>query len=224
VQGAGGTFGEPSMPLPVTVQVLESADAWEMLFRQSGWRWASVVAGVAAAMLAGLWWKAAPGNTWSDAVESVTWWGAALLLLLALHAGTRQWRLRVRDDGLEREVSSWVWHRSQVLGVASLDLLFSKLFYTLTSGQNTTSYHALHARESAHGPGVRLTPGLPGEASALAVAQALRAASAHRAGRFTPGVLRQPTAAPWRLLAGWLAWAFLLMLLAVVPLLVPWPR
>jgi hypothetical protein len=223
VRGAGGTFGESAMPLPDTVQVLESADAWEMLFRQSGWRWASVVAGVAAAMLAGLWWKAAPGNTWMDAVGSVTWWGAALLLLLAVHASTRQWRLRVRDDGLEREVASWIWRRSQSLGLGSLDLLFSKLFFTQTSGQNTTSFHALHARETANGRGMRLTPGLPGEASAMAVAQALRAASAHRGGRFTPGVLRQPTAVPWRVLAGWLVWALMLLLLAVVPLLVPWP-
>ncbi len=213
----GWSIGDAPLPLPKQVQVVERPDAWEMRFRQRGWRWVAALALVPVGIFSMLWWRSAPRGSWLDALGSGPWWGAALLLLVALHAGTRQWRLRVRDDGLERELASWMWRRTRVLPLASLDHLFRKLLYTQTSGQTTTEFHALHAREAAAGPSVRLTPGLPGEASAVAVAQALQAAGEHRAGRFTPGALRAPSGASWRPAAGWLVWALWLLLLAVGP-------
>ncbi len=213
----GWSIGDAPLPLPEQVQVVERPDAWEMRFRQRGWRWVAALALVPMGVFSVLWWRSAPRASWLDALGSGPWWGAALLLLVALHAGTRQWRLRVRDDGLERELASWMWRRTRVLPLASLDHLFRKLLYTQTSGQTTTEFHALHAREAAAGPSVRLTPGLPGEASAVAVAQALQAAGEHRAGRFTPGALRAPSGTSWRPAAGWLVWALWLLLLAVGP-------
>lgn len=205
------------LPLPDQVQVVEQSDAWEMRFRQSGWRWAAALAMVPVVVLSGLWWTSGPRSSWSDALGSGLWWGVAFLLVFVLHAGTRQWRLRVRDDGVERELASWMWRRTRVFPLGSLDHLFHKLLYTQSSGRATTAFHALHAREAASGPSVRLTPGLPGAASAVAVAQALQAAREHRAGRFTPGALRVPSGASWRPAAGWLIWTLWLLLLAAGP-------
>jgi hypothetical protein len=213
----GWSVGDASLPLPDSVQVVERPDVWEMRFRQVGWRWVAALAMVPAGILSVLWWRSAPRASWSDALGSGPWWGVALLLLLALHAGTRQWRLRVRDDGVEREVVSWMWRRTRVVSLASLDHLFHKLLYTQSSGQAMTAFHALHAREAATGPSVRLTPGLPGAASVIAVARALQVAREHRAGRFTPGALRARPGASWRPAAGWLVWALWLLLLAAGP-------
>ena len=215
----GWSAGDAPSPLPWPdqVQVVEQSDAWEMRFRQSGWRWAAALAMVPVVVLSGLWWRSGPRASWSDALGSGLWWGVAFLLLFVLHAGTRQWRLRVRDDGVERELASWMWRRTRVFPLASLDHLFHKLLYTQSSGRATTAFHALHAREAAAGSSVRLTPGLPGAASAVAVAQALQAAREHRAGRFTPGALRRASGASWRPAAGWLVWTLWLLLLAAVP-------
>ncbi|PKO29018.1 MAG: hypothetical protein CVU36_14755 [Betaproteobacteria bacterium HGW-Betaproteobacteria-9] len=214
---AGDAPSPRALPDPVQVQVVEHSDAWEMRFRQSGWRWAAALAMVPVVILSGLWWTSGPRASWSDALGSGLWWGVAFLLLFVLHAGTRQWRLRVRDDGVERELASWMWRRTRVFPLASLDHLFHKLLYTQSSGRATTAFHALHAREAASGPSVRLTPGLPGAASAVAVAQALQVAREHRTGRFTPGVLRPPSVASWRPAAGWLVWTLWLLLLAAGP-------
>ncbi|HEX5739286.1 MAG TPA: hypothetical protein VFY22_12305, partial [Hydrogenophaga sp.] len=212
-----------SSVLPETVRVVEQADAWEMRFRQNGWRWAGALAWVPVGILSALWWTSAPRVSWSDALGAGQWWGVVFLLLFALHAGTRQWCLRVRDDGLEREVASWMWRGTRVVPLASLDHLFSKLSFTQTSGQATTEFHALHARWMANGPSVRLTPGLPGVASAAAVGQALQAAREHRAGRFTPGAVPVPSGVSWRPVVGWLIWALFLLLLAAGPILLPFP-
>jgi hypothetical protein len=213
----GWSVGDASLPQPDSVQVVERPDVWEMRFRQVGWRWVAALAMVPAGILSVLWWRSAPRASWLDALGSGPWWGVALLLLLALHAGTRQWRLRVYDDGVEREVVSWMWRRTRVVSLASLDHLFHKLLYTQSSGQAMTAFHALHAREAATGPSVRLTPGLPGAASVIAVARALQAAREHRVGRFTPGALRARSGASWRPAAGWLVWALWLLLLAAGP-------
>ncbi len=211
-------FEMPVPQLPAHVQVLERADAWEVQFGQTGWRWAAITAVAVAAVMSGLWWRSATRVSWQEALGAGPWWVVAALLLFALHAATRRWSLELRDDGLVLRAGSWMWRVTRVLPMSALDHLFHKLQYS-KSGSNASmqEFHSVFARELPGAPSVRLTPGLPGAASAQAVAHALQAARANRAGRFSAGAVRTSERAGWRLGGGWLVWLAAVLLLAAAP-------
>lgn len=129
------------------------------------------------------------------------------MLLFGLHAVTRKRSVTLHDDGLVVRVHSWMWATTRQLRPRAVDHLFHKLLYSQGgTGGSAQAFHAVFARESETSPPVRLTPGLPGASSAVAVALALRAAHGHRLGRFSAGAMRSPIQAGWRPGAGWLLW------------------
>lgn len=190
---------------PATVSVRETPDACEWRFAQPGWRWLGALALFVCAVLTGLWWREDPLSS-----GRAVW--LALLLGLGLHAVSRRRSLTLRDDAVEVRVMSWMGTRTRCLAPSALDHLFHKVLYTQSggSGRSTTEFHAVHARETGSGPAVRLTPGLAGAASAVAVGQALQAARAHRSGRFSAGASRSDARSGWRPGAGWVLWAAML--------------
>ena len=204
--------------LPAGVTVIERADAWEMRFRQLGWRWAGALTLGAAVTLAGLWWQTRVGGVGPVAVGSGRWWGLALLLGFGLHAVSRWRSVAVRDDAVVVRVSSWMWSTTRRLQPGALDHVFHKLQYTQGGASGPAKeFRAVHARESDQGPSIRLTPGLAGAPAAVAVAQALQCAREHRQGRFSAGAARTGERPGWRPGPGWLLWALVLWALAAPP-------
>ncbi|MDP3165953.1 MAG: ankyrin repeat domain-containing protein [Hydrogenophaga sp.] len=177
------------LPLPPSVTLHETPDAWRYAFGQTGWRWA------AGLVLAGLAVEAAINSRFGPLglvlprsfFGAAAWWALAAL---ALHAATRRWTLSVQDDGIHVRARSWLWSRAHALpGLASQSLVHA-LLHSTGSGASEQLYYAVYAR-GADGQTVRLTPGLLGDAAATAVGQSIAQAWAHRQGRFAAGMQRR---------------------------------
>ncbi len=190
--------------LPPGVRCSETADAWALNFNQTAWRWS---AAAALALLGLEWWV-------NDRIQPHAlllpggFWGWAALLLLpawALHASTRQWTLRVQDDGLVVQRSSWVWSRVVSLPGESSQALVHKLHFIAGSGETQQAYHTVLGKD-ATGHQEMLTPGLNGAAAAQVVGQAVARAWLDRRGRFTPGAQRPRSLTHSR--PAWGGWAW----------------
>lgn len=175
-------------PLPLSVTLQETPQAWRYEFAQRGWRWA------AGLVLAGLALEAGLNSRWgphgfllpAGALAAAGW---VALAAFALHAATRRWTLTVHDEGMTVRRHSWLWSRAaHVPGDASRSLVH-KLLYTSGNGASEWRYHAVYARD-ASGSLVRLTPGVAGEAAAAALGQSLAQAWKHRRGSFLAGAQR----------------------------------
>ncbi len=179
---------EGPLPLPPSVTLQETREAWYCEFSQGGWRWAAglVLAGLAleAAINGRLGFQglAPPSGFFSAAA-----WMA--LAAFALHAATRRWTLAVQDDGIVVRRRSWLWSRAQALPGPASQALVHKLLHSTGSGTSEHLYYAVYAR-GADGALVRLTPGLSGDAAATAVGQSIAQAWQHRQGRFAAGMQR----------------------------------
>lgn len=198
--------------LPASVTLQEAADGWHYRFSQTGWRWA------AALVLAGLVVEGAINGRWAGAqglvlprswfFAGIAWWA---LLAFALHAATRRWELAVRDEGIRVRCRSWLWSRTRALPGQASQALVHKLLYSTGSGGSETRYYAVYARV-ADGGLARLTPGIAGDAGAMALGQSVAQAWGHRRGRFSPGAARPARSAHSRpgwgavVLAAALAW------------------
>lgn len=101
---------------------------------------------------------------------------SCLLLAAALHLGTLRWRVRVDAAGLGIDRSSWLWPRMHRLPLSALVGLKHRLSYTMTttsgSKESTVHYHAVFAPLRA-GRELKVSPGLPGPASASAMVRHL---------------------------------------------------
>ena len=115
---------------------------------------------------------------------------SCLLLAAALHLGTLRWQVRIDAAGLGIDRSSWLWPRVHRLPLSALVGLKHRLSYTMTTNsggkENTVPYHAVFAPQGL-GRELKITPGLPGPASARTVAiavivrrRALRMLALHR--------------------------------------------
>ena len=189
-----GPVGDDMPPLPAGVSLHEGPDALALGFQQTVWRRVGAAA-VVALMLA--------------FTRSSVWLEAALLAF-GLHALSRQWTLEMRDDSLLMNCTSWLWQRRFSVPARSLPGLYQRWRRGRDDKGDTAGYHALYARGVDRGNDVRLTPGLHGTGAAQ-VAQVLHWARAHRAGRFSPGALREEATNASRP-----AWGWLLCLLWVV--------
>ncbi|HEX5784328.1 MAG TPA: DUF3592 domain-containing protein [Burkholderiaceae bacterium] len=207
--------GDQPPVLPAHMVGHESPDGWQWQFGQRMWR---VFAWMQGALL--LW---ALSAWWPEAVRRGAWGGWRFLVLAVLcagvlHAATRRWTLAVHDHGVTVQVSSWMWIRSRTLPLVALDHLFHKLLYVVGGGASERPYFALYTCTKGAGAQVhRLTPGLLGPEAVVRVAWVLGWCRRQRAGRFTAGVLKPPEPAAWRLGAGVLLWAALLVLLQTLP-------
>lgn len=200
--------------LPDSVRVVETPETYELHFSQSGWRWlAALMLGASVAL--SVWgWTARSSAGEAFLPGDWRWWLAALLMGLGMHAASRRRSVVVRDEGLVVQVTSWMGTRRHSLRPSAFEHLFHKLRYTQTgSNGSVQAFHAVHAREADGGFAVRLSPGLPGPAAAVAVARALLNARSDRAGRFPAGAHRSPQPSGWRPGPGWLLWALLVVLL-----------
>lgn len=135
--------------------------------------------------------------------------GAWLLLLLAVHAGTVRWRLRVNDDGADIDRSSWLWPRVRHVTTAELAQLTHRLVYSASGGssRNMVEHHSVYA-QGPGGIGPKLTPAVPLASGAQAVAAWVRQALRHRHPRFAPGAQRPasgPSVPAWAAVLAWLA-------------------
>ncbi len=179
---------DDAMPsLPAGIGLSESPDALQLSFDQAGWRWFGMAA------LIGL----------VVACTSSMIWLEAVLLALGLGALSRRWTLEVRDDGIVVDRASWLWHSRIGASGSSLAGLYQRLLYSGNDGQGLVPRHALWARGVDYARDLRLTPGLTGS-GATQVAHMLRWAFAQRAGRFSPGALRDAPARLSRPGWGWL--------------------
>lgn len=206
----GGT-----LPLPPSVTLQETPQAWQYGFSQSSWRWAAglVLAGLAleAAINGRL---GALGLALPRGFFSAGAWIA--LVAFALHAATRRWTLTVQDSGITARRHSWLWSRADTVRGDASRTLAHKLLYATGSGASRRRYHAVYAR-GAGDTLVRLTPGLGGVAAATALGQSLAQAWAHRRGRFAAGLQRPVRAQHSRPAWGALLVAMLLVWWVVGP-------
>lgn len=202
---AQGSAGGPRF-LPPGVRLTETPDAWSIAFAQTAWRWS---AAVALALLALEWWVSERIQPHALVLPNgVRGWLALLVLpAWALHAATRQWTLRVQDDGLVVHRGSWIWSRVALLPGESSQSLVHKLQFTTGTGDAQQVYHAVLGKDGFGHPD-KLTPGLRGAAAAQAVGQAVARAWLDRRGRFTPGAQRPQVSAHSR--PAWGAGAWLL--------------
>ncbi|MBL8331324.1 MAG: hypothetical protein JNJ71_20980 [Rubrivivax sp.] len=136
----------------------------------------------------------------------------AILLPLAVHALSLRWWLRVDDDGLAVDRSSWLWPRRQSLGVQSLEQVTRMTVGLSGRGGGDRAHYRLVAGPAG---GVRhwLTPTLRGPGLAQVLARRLRAAFDHRGSRFSPGWRRAPRP-PWPWMAAGALWGIWIALLA----------
>lgn len=209
--GPAPTTAAEATPLPASVRVVETPDAVELRFAASGWRWLAALT-MAAAMLLIWWgWGALLRDAGWAALGAWRWWLLALLVWLGLHAASRRRLLTVRDDGIVVWVTSLMGQSAHHLAPSAFDHLFHKIRFTQSTANGADrEFHALHARERAGGPELRLTPALSGAESAVSVARAVLAARRDRADRFTPGAQRREVPAGWRPGPGWLLWTLLM--------------
>ena len=190
----------------------ELPQAVQIHFAQQAWRWG---AGVALAALAAEW--VVNGRIGLHGVVLPQSWvgigATGLLMAVALHAATRQWVLRVQDDGIVARCSSWMWFTEVSIAGDASTALVHKVVYSTGSGSTQRNHHAVYGR-NPHGDLVRLTPALDGPDAAAAVGQSIARAWQDRRGRFTPGARRAPLRSdPSR--PGW-GWLFIAALLAVL--------
>jgi hypothetical protein len=207
----------PAPAWPAGVAVQERRDAVQFSFAQHAWRWG---AGIALAALA-IEWVVNERIGLHGVVLPRSWGGlgvTAVLMAFALHAATRQWVLRVQDDGLVAQCRSWMWVKDvSVAGEASQSLVH-KVMYSTGGGSSQRNHHAVYARGAqgmhgvlgAKGALVRLTPALDGPDAAAAVGRAIAQAWQDRRGRVTPGAQRPPHNDRSRPAWGWLFVAALL--------------
>lgn len=133
-------------------------------------------------------------------------WGAALVPF-AVHGLTARWWLRVDDDGLAVDRSSWMWPRRIALGGLPLEQVSRMAVAVAGPADNDRAWYRLIATRP---DGVRhwLTPRLRGPGLAQELSRRLQVAYRQRGARFTPGgVRRRASVWPWlRALALWAAW------------------
>lgn len=167
--------------LPTGVRWRELPHAGVLDFAQRGWR----RAGLLALVLVSAWAMFRGGGLDGPAAL-----GMFAGLGFAAHGLTRRWTLRVLDDGLQLEKSSWLWTTRIALPASALDRLFRREAYRRQHDGRLQDFHALHTPEPAARGGTRLSPAMPGPQSAEALAGFLRWAWAQRRGRFSPGAWR----------------------------------
>lgn len=145
-------------------------------------------------------------NTYRD--EAVRLLG---LLLLLVHTATLRWVLRVDDDGLLLDRSSWLWPRRRRFRPAALDTL-TRMSVDADPNDPSQDFMRLLVR-SADGAQHWLTPRVKGESSAQVLAVRIRRALQQRGARFAPGERPTRLSNGPRLLALllWLAWAALVL-------------
>ncbi|BEP96120.1 hypothetical protein GmRootA79_45040 [Acidovorax sp. A79] len=179
---------EGSRPLPASVTLRETPQAWHYEFAQGGWRWAAGLVLAALLLESAIHGRLGPqGLMLPRGFFAAGAWMA--LAAFALHATTRHWTLTVQDGGITARRHSWLWSRADTVPGAASRTLVHKLLHSTGSGGSEHRYHAVYAR-GAGGALVRLTPGLAGEAAATALGQSLGQAWAHRRGRFAAGMQR----------------------------------
>lgn len=216
-------MGSAAMPAsgsgwPVSVRVVETPDAYELHFSQSGWRWLAAMALTAAVLLSGLWWDRLGSTPGWQAAGTWRWWLLALLWLIGIHAASRRRSVAVHDDGLLVRVRSWMMSTTRSLRPVAFEHLFHKLLYAQGApDESSRDFHAVYTREAPLAPPVRLTSGMAGADSAVAVARALLAARADRLGRFSAGASRSQVGPSWRPGPGWILWAVVLVALSLGP-------
>jgi hypothetical protein len=153
--------------------------------------------------------RRAGGASWRLHEEERLLFGLlAVLVLQVLHAATARWRLRVDDDGLSIDRSSWLWPRHRHLGALPLDQVTRM---TVATGGRDGGDRPWFRLVAGPRDGVRhwLTPALRGPGLVQDLARRLRHAFGHRGARFAPGS-SPPRPAPWPwVLAGalWGGWA-----------------
>lgn len=141
----------------------------------------------------------------ADELLAVLW--GALLLPLAVHGLTARWWLRVDDDGLAVDRSSWVWPRRIALGALPLERVARLSVAVAGTAKSDRAWYRLIATRP---DGVRhwLTPRLRGPGLAQELSRRLHVAYRQRGSRFAPGgQRRRAPVGPWLLaLALWAAW------------------
>jgi hypothetical protein len=198
--------------LPPNISLRESTDGWELVFPQTGWRKAALVALV---LLVLEWIVSGRLRTYAVHLPQSPWGIGITVVLLAfaLHAATRQWFLRVQDDGIVLSKHSLLWSRRMSIPGDASKALVQKLLYISGSGTaHQKLFYAVHAGNGLGGL-LQLTPGVNGESAVQALGQAIARAWQDRQGRFSAGVLRSYLTDHSRPCMGWL---LILGLLAVL--------
>ena len=212
--GAAASSAAPDPPEVVAFH--EDAVAVEWRFGRRHWQLLAVCTGLAALTAFSMaWYRAAHGG---DADAKLGLWAlSAVLLALAGHAGTLRWRLRVDDDGICVDRSSWLWPRVRCLPWAALGQIETAMTSTVSSGDQGTEFHCVQIALQAGEP-CPLTPGLATREAADRLARRLMQVPRDRGARFAPGqVRRRPGRKPADRvvpLLAWCAWAALVGLAA----------
>ena len=207
--------GPSQAPLAKELRVVEDEQGWELHFPRGGSRFlakgvALAIVGIGAHMAYGLHpWQ--PDRS-SGPPADLSWqlpWLIGLVLWL-LHLVSVRWLLRIDDDGLTIDRSSWLWRRRRSFPASAMSSLATMLMHKDRDPKGRGDERHIVMIKSVAGADHVMTPQLDGLNRARAVVARLKHALQERGHRFAPGQVRGkaraglPRAVP---VLVWLAWA-----------------
>ena len=207
--------GPSQAPLAKDLRVVEDEHGWELHFPRRGSRFlakavALAIVGIGAHMAYVLQhWQ--PGrSSWPPA--DLSWqlpWLIGLVLWL-LHLASVRWLLRIDDDGLTIDRSSWLWRRRRSFPASAMSSLATMLVRKDRDPKGCGDERHIVMIKGAGGTDHWMTPQLDGLNRARAIVARLKHALQERGHRFAPGLVRGkvrtglPVVVP---VLVWLAWA-----------------
>jgi hypothetical protein len=207
--------GAGKAPLAKELRVVEDEHGWELHFPRSGSRFLAkavlvAIVGIGVHMAYGLQQGQAGRHAWPPA--DLSWqlpWLMGLVPWL-LHLASVRWVLRIDDDGLTIDRSSWLWRRRRSFPASAMSSLATRLVHKERDPKGQGDERHMVVIKDDAGADHWMTPQLDGLNRARAIVARLKHALQERGHRFAPGLVRGkaraglPAVVP---VLVWLAWA-----------------